>query len=232
MAARRTCVRTGEGEPLPQVSLSQLETRVYTRLDGNNQLYPITDVDRLINEGVRILNLFTGFNQGTVPLGLTVANWQWYRVPAPVVIPMRVYLEGRQLYKSTATGTSNTDQRWLRAGAGSYTRTWIPVGTTMFGIHPVDPSGGKFLEVWGILTPSLLVNPGDTMTLDDEYSDLISLYAFMGLVLKEGGKPFADASGEYQKWMKRARALQRWEKIVNPKYWIETVSKTETPVPA
>jgi hypothetical protein len=218
---------------VPQTTLSDFENRTWTRLDNNQELYQQSSVDRLINEGARVLNLFTGFSQAQVPVGLTIANWQWYRIPAPIVYPMRMYLEGKLLYKSTATGTSNTDQRWLRAGSGSYTRSWIPVGTQLFGIHPVDPSGGKYLECWGVTTPALLVNPTDTLNLDDEYADLVSLYAFVNLVLKEGGKPFADASAGYQQWLKRARALQRWESaVINPKYWVEVQTKTEVPTPA
>jgi hypothetical protein len=217
---------------MPQTTLADFETRVWTKLDNNQQLYQQSSVDRLINEASRVVNLFSGFSQSQVAIGLTVANWQWYRVPAPIVFPMQIFMENRLLYKSSAGSTAATDRKWIRGGSGSYTRTWIPVGTRMFGINPTDPSGGKYLECWGITTPALLVNPGDSLVLDDEYAELIVEYAFLNLVLKEGGKPFADASKGYQNGIKRMRSLQRWEGKINPRYFAEVETKTETPVPA
>lgn len=214
---------------MPQVTLSDFEQRVYGRLDGNTALYPQVDVDRLINEASRNLNLFTGFNQGRVAVGFTVAGWQWYRVPAPICFPMRAYLENKLLYKTSASAISDTAPRWMRGAALRKTSSWVPVGVTMFGIVDPDPTGGKFLEMWGTLTPALLVNPTDGLSLDDEYSALIVEYAFMNLVLKEGGKPFTDASGAFKSWLKRARDLQHWEMKINPNYWVEVESKVETP---
>lgn len=214
---------------MPQVELQDLQARVYARLDGNTQLYSLTSVNSRINEGARCLNLFTGFSQATVLAGLTIANWQWYRVPAPIVFPMKVYCENRELNKSSVSSTSDVSPRWLRGSTNQQIRSWIPVGTTMFAIVDVDPTGGKALSVMGVTTPALLVNETDTLNLDDEYADLIVDYAFVNLVLKEGGKPFADASSNYKGWLKRVRALQRWEKKINPSWMVEIESATEVP---
>lgn len=214
---------------MAQVDLNDLDARVLTKLDSNDQLYPQVDRYRLINEASRNLNLFTGFSQAQVPAGLTVANWQWYRVPSPIVFPMRMFLDGKILQKSSIVGTADVSPRWIRGAAKSITRSWVPVGTTLFAIIDPDPVGGKYLECWGVTTPALLVSGTDTLNLDDEYADLIVEYAFINLTLKEGGKPFADASSGYNNWIKRARKLQRWEAKINPRYWLEVASKVEVP---
>lgn len=206
---------------MPQVTLSDFENRVWGRLDNNQLLYPQTQVDGFINEGARILNLFTGYNQGTIFLGLSIKNWMWYQFPFSVVIPMKLYLDGKELNKESITGAGRMFPKWMRGITNRVTGMWIPVGCRMFALVPPDAVGGKQIEIWGVLTPPLLVDPTDALTLDDEFANLIEEYALINLVLKEGGKPFADASREYNAWIKRMKDLQMYETKINPKYWVE-----------
>ena len=206
---------------MPQIQLSDFEQRVWSRLDNDTLLYPQAQVDAKINEGARVVNLFTGYNQGTADLGLTVQNWMWYRVPTAIVIPMKVYLDGKELNKETVAGAGRMFPKWMRGVYNRSTAMWIPVGSRMFALVPPDGVGGKLLQVWGVMTPPLLVNPGDALTLDDEYANLIEEYAWVQLVLKEGGKVFADASRGYQNWLRRIGDLQMYESKISPRYWVE-----------
>jgi hypothetical protein len=201
--------------------LSDLEQRVWGRLDGDTAFYRQPDVDRLLNEGSRIVNLFAGFSQDRVALGLTVQSWIFYRIPSPIVLPMKVYLDGKELQKSTLDGAGQTFPKWLQGRALRNLSSWIPIGTRMFALAPPDSLGGRVLEVWGVTTPALLIGSNDTLTLDDDFTDLIVDYAYMNLAYREGGKPAADALKGYSGWMKRMRELQRFETKIAPKFWIE-----------
>ena len=195
---------------------------MWGRLDFDTSFFRQIEVDRLINEGSRVVNLFGGFSQGRVDLGNTVQNWIFYRQPSPIVLPMKVYLDGKELQKSTLDSAGQTFPKWLQGRAQRNLSSWTPIGTRMFALVPPDGQGGRLLQVWGVTTPPLLVNPGDTLTLDDGYADLIVDYAYMNLAYKEGGKPTADALRGYQPWLKRMRELQRFEGVkINPRFWIE-----------
>lgn len=206
---------------MPQVTLADFENRVWGRLDNNRSFYRAPDVDRLINEGSRITNLFGWFSQDVVDLGLTVQNWIFYRVPSPVVLPMKVYLDGKELTKGTLDSACQTYPKWLQGKVQRKLSSWIPIGTRMFALAPPDGRGGSLLQVWGVTTPPLLVNQSDSLTMDDDYADLVVDYAYMNLAYREGGKPTADALRGYNAWMKRIRDLQMFEMRVNPKFWVE-----------
>lgn len=212
---------------MSQITLADFERRVWGKLENNTLFYPQLQVDRLINEAARTVNLFTGFSQDRVPVGLTVQNWTWYCVPTQIVFPMKVYLENKELIRSPVQGTSQTSPRWFRGSAGDRVARWVPVGSRMFALSPADAFGGKFLEVLGVTTPALLVNPGDSLTLEDDYAELIVSYAFMNLVLKEGGRVFSDAAKGYQSWLKRIGELQMFETKINPRFYVERENKSE-----
>jgi hypothetical protein len=129
---------------MPQVQLGDFEQRVWGRLDGNQAFYPQAEIDRLINEGVRVLNLFTGFSQQRVSAGVTILNWQFYRVPAPITIPMEVYVNEQQLKKSSIQQINGANPKWLRGQVKDFTGRWVPFGTQMFAIvgPPVMSAGG------------------------------------------------------------------------------------------
>lgn len=194
---------------------------MYSRLDGNTVFYPQVQVDAMINEAAKVVNLFTGFAQDRVFGGISVQNWMIYRVPSPVIVPMKIYLNEKEVRASTIDDTSQDDRYWLRGRTSRREICWVPVGTTLYCLTPPDGVGGRTIEVMGIVTPYVLVNPTDYLAMDDDSANLIEDYCVMNLTLKEGGKTFADASKGYTDWLKQIRELQVWGRNNNPNYWVE-----------
>src|SRR6185295_14476337 len=131
---------------MPNVTLADMQDRVYNRLDRNSQLYPVDQVTYYINEALRVLNLFTGFLQTSVPVPtLSVANRVWYDTPSPILIPLKVQFEGTYLHKYSLTKLGQLHPRWTAENTyntGCGVTRWTPAGLTKFGIHPADSLGG------------------------------------------------------------------------------------------
>ncbi len=209
---------------MSSVSLIDLREKVYVRVEGNTRFYPQSDVDARINEGLKITNLFAGWSQDQVSIGLTIADRSIYRLPSPILFPMRIYMDGIEIHKETYGTIGNTERAWLR-GVGSPTRYWMPLGLRMLALFPTDKQGGKLLEAWGVTEPATLTADSDEMTLADDMVDLIVEYAFMNLVLKEGGKIFTDAAKLYKGWLKKMRTLQRFEAEINPQFKVQIMKE-------
>jgi hypothetical protein len=98
---------------------------------------------------------------------------------------------------------------------------WLPIGLNLFAVFPSEKHGGRAMEMWGVMEPDTMVNDTDTCNLADEMSELVVEYAFMQLTLKEGGRPFVDASKIYKPWLSKIRNLQAWEAKISPPYTAE-----------
>ncbi len=208
---------------MPTVTLQQLERRVWDGLDSNDQMFPEGNVRSVLNEGARRLNLLVAFRQVTVPVpGATVANQLIYRTPSEVVIPLRVYFEEVELSKASLRQVATKFRTWATdstATRGPVTR-WAPIDIRQFIIHPRDAVGGQLLEVNGIARWVPLVEPTDTITLDDQYCDALVDYCKSRIRLKEGGQPFALASVAYQEFIRKTKAWTVWESMKFPSYFV------------
>lgn len=215
---------------MPTLTLANLETAVLDRLDGNSLLYTTPEVDSDLNDAIRVLNLFTGFNQQSVQVpGFTVINQFLYAVPSPILFPLRVYFNRRQLWKTSLRKLSYTNPNWLRetSAMGLPVQHWVPMGISTLAIHPADSAGGQELLVSGIAEPTKLVNPGDTITVEDEYAECIVELAADTLQIKEGGKIFADSTALYLKFLSKMREKKRWRSQVNPRYFVKVEKQRE-----
>jgi hypothetical protein len=205
---------------LPSLALSDLRTKLLDRVEGNSAFYPNSDLDNKINEALKISNLFCGWSQGRVPIGMTTAGRVFYRVAPGMLFTLKVYLENRELIKDSISTLSATQPKWVN-GLGIKSSYWVPIGITRLAIFPADQKGGRYLEAWGVTEPPKLVNPSDVATIPDEQLDLIVEYAFMNLTLKEGGAVFTAASRLYKPWLKKIKGLQQWEATINPTFQVE-----------
>lgn len=209
---------------MPTYTLGVLKGLVYDRVENNTQLYTSEEVTLVINEAIRITNLFSGFCQGSVQVpGFTVANQLLYNTPSPILFPTQVSFEGRVLGKIGLTRISEDIRNWATDTTSSYgpVARWVPIGINRFAIHPIDDIGGNDLLVTGVLEPIQLVNDGDVMQLDDEFVTLITEYGGHRLVLKEAGKIFADASVLIQTFWREMKRLKRWQGFKAPRYYVQ-----------
>src|SRR5208337_3736978 len=98
---------------MPVFTLSDLRTKALGRLDNNNLLYTLPEVDYVINEAIRTCALFTGFFRNTMQLpGFTVANQLVYPNPTGILVPLFISFEGRQLQKLSFPKLVRTRRSW------------------------------------------------------------------------------------------------------------------------
>lgn len=208
---------------MPTVTLAQLETRVWDGLDANTLFYPEDNIRRVINEGLRRLNLLTGFTQVDIAVsGFSVAGRLVYTVPSGVLLPQRVYFEQRELEKLSLRQLGAQFRNWTvdsNASIGPVSR-WCPIGINQFVIHPLDSYGGQLIEVSGVGPITPLVAQGDTVSLNNELTDILVDYARSRSMLKEGGKPFADASMAYQQMISKVKTMMIWDGMNFPRYFL------------
>ena len=209
---------------MSSVTLESLKNRVWAQLDDNTRFYPAAEVTRAINDSFQQLNLFTGIVQG--PQNITTeANRFFYPLPASIIVPFAADLDGRQLKRSSLRHLSSRRQNWLKEATTGPPSVWVPVGNRTLAIYPKDSVGGRTLRIVGVLEPTLLVNNSDEIDLPDEMTDAIEDLAVLGLQLKEGGKPFADASTKYQDFLRDVTIWQRWRGIKHPRFFIESAEE-------
>lgn len=202
-------------------TLSDLREIVYAQLENNQVFFRAAEVTAVINECIKIINLFTGFYQGAVEV-TSVAGQLIYEVPSTIVYPLRAQFNSVALdpiaigqigkdYRDWATSTTDKDGPVAR---------WIPIGTNYFCLNPIDSEGGQTIYVTGVLEPPVLVDDADEVVLDDEYTTMIGDYGAHRLPLKEGGAPFAQASILYQNFQRTMKNLTALRKVTMPRYFV------------
>jgi hypothetical protein len=211
---------------MPLLTLADLQNRVYSRLDQNSLLYPISQLNDAINEAIQVLNLQTGFIQTTVQIpGWSQQNRVWYDVPSPIVIPLRCQFEGSYLQPATLNGIGRQYPNWTSdttSNTGLPVTYWIPAGLGLFAIYPADALGGQDLRMTGVQIPPTLVNLSDTVPIPNEYVSAFDLLAVHTLQLKESSEMFAQSSLDYQAFMRVMKKASIWRGMIQPRYFIES----------
>lgn len=216
---------------MPTTTLAQVESQILGRLEGNSTLYPEAEQRRGANEGLRYVNIMTGFTQARVFVpGNTVAGQYLYSCPAGVDVPLRVDYEGRELERTPLTSLSRHHPYWWRETTSNCgpVQHWTPIGNTRFLIHPADASGGRALEVFGVAPVTPLAAPAQPITLDDAFMEMLVEYAAHRMPLKEGGEVFSSASGQlYPSLIRRLKQIGTLFAFRFPRYWILDKDKPE-----
>lgn len=210
---------------MPTYTLSQLEALAYGRVDNNTALYGQAEVDAVINEAIRTLNLFTGFYQGSAQVpGFSVPGQRVYNTPSPILFPVRVQFEKVTLAPTSLHVLAKNHRDWAYHTTANYgpVQDWARVGISQFVIHPADAAGGQAMLVTGVQETPLLVQPGDTMVLDDEFVEIIEEYCAHRLPLKVGGKIFTDASLLYQSFLRKMKERRMVQGVKMPRYFVLT----------
>lgn len=204
---------------MPTVTLAQMRTQVYDRVENNTLLYQTGEVDDAINEQLRILNCYAGWFQQTVGFAqLSIPKRFFYDIPAPIIIPLNVKWNRQGLDKSSLTDAIMTTRDVLTrtSAVDGPPRYWVPLGLRKMMLVPADAVGGRYMEVTGIADPPKLVNATDSFSLSNEYAEAIEDGAFISLVLKEGGKILADAlRSVYPKYKAKLMELRKWQTLKN-----------------
>lgn len=215
---------------MPAFSLADLRQKALAVVDNNTALYTNPEIDYVINECLRVMNLRTGFYRITEHYpGFTEANKLVYDTPEAFIIPSIVYFEGRKLQRLPLRALARVRRNWATdstatAGPVQY---WSPVGTSQFVISPKDATGGRDLTITGLGETPLLVNTSDVIALENEYVEAIQDYCKHRLPLKEGGKVFADGSMALNTFWDKTNERKQYESLKTPKWKLLEPKKEE-----
>ena len=211
---------------MPRFTLNDLDNMVLGTIENNSVFYTLRERTSAINEAIRIINLHTGFLRASVEMpGWSVANRSVYDMPASILIPLRMEYEGRYLHPIGLRAIGNAYPEWRKettAGTGAAVARWVRLGLKRIAVHPAPSIGGQDMLFYGVAEPPLLVNPTDTVPLNDELADEIKDYAGHILPLKEGGAIFAAASLYYQEFIRKRKKTEQWTSMKWPAYFVET----------
>lgn len=216
---------------MPTVTLADLQSRVYAKLDQNTLLYTNTELTNAINECIRAFNLATGMLQVTLPVetGVTVANQLLYQVPDGILIPMRIQVDDLYLQKVFANQLGKAYPTWQTDTTdtlGQPTWQWVPIGWTLFALHPADAQGGAALQMTGVAEPVLLVAPSDTVAIPAEYTQCLVDLAANVLTLKESTMLFKQSSEYFRTYLSLLKKASIWRNFACPRFYIpETAQK-------
>lgn len=205
---------------MPTIPLADLEQKVWDQLDGNTGEFPEPNVRAVINQGLYRLNNLVGFTQATVPIpGFSIAGQILYDRPAGILIPLRVDFEGAEIEKSSIQRVARRFKNFT-VDQGTPAR-WCLIGLKVLLIHPADQAGGGLIEVTGVAPITPLTDSAQTVNLEDEFTEILVDWAKSRLLVKEGGKAFADASAiGYQAMTSKVRQYMLWNSMKFPEYFI------------
>jgi hypothetical protein len=208
---------------VPSFTLNDLQRLVYDELDGNASFYPPTQVTIAINQILRRLNLLTGFNQAIISIpGFSVINKYLYDVPVGIVVPLEVYFEGRPLAPLSLKALTRRYRNWISdttVNSGPV-QHWTAIGIGKFLIHPADALGGQDIEVSGIAPTVPLVNADDTVSLNDEYVEILKDYTIQRVQFKEGPQAVAAAQAVYQEMAEKIGGMVAWSERIFPEQFV------------
>lgn len=208
---------------MPSITLSDLIDRVYSRLEGNTVFYTQQEVEDAINEGIRVLNLVTGFLQATGTV-TTVAGQSIYAVPSTVLIPTRVALGGRYLTRASLRKLGHAEPTWMRDTTSTVkhpVRDWAPVGVASFAIFPAEATAGKTITVTGVAEPVPLTELTHALQYPSEFADALEDYAAHVCAMKGGGVVSKAAMVAYQGFLGRMNELRRYKGKIAPQFRVQ-----------
>ncbi len=205
-------------------TLANLQSAVYSRLDGNNRMYPEAEVTRTINHGISILNLFCGWFYDSVALEASVSGRAIYRVPDSIIIPEKVTFDGTDLAKVGRTSLFKRWPDWMTettANTGTGVQRWGCFSLDKLIINPADSIGGAEIVVTGITTPDVLENSTDSLQIPKDGVVALAEYSAHWVQCKLTGKPFTDSIQMYRSFEKYLKSQKRWQTYEHPNLWFD-----------
>lgn len=215
---------------MPNPTLKDIKDQVYAKLEDNREMYKEDEVRDAINEGYRILNLFCGWVNATVPVSTTytIADRVIYDVPYRIVIPQKVSFEGQALEKVPLSVAALNLPIFLRSytsSTGQNVSRWIPIGLRKFAIYPADSVGGGLLEVTGIANPIVMLNDSDRVVIPKEGINAVVDYAAHSVQCKLQGEPFMQSLSLYRSFEELMKLNKMWSTYKQPRMYFDNQSE-------
>jgi len=211
---------------MPTISLSELKSATYSKLEGNQRMYKPAEVTRAINEAIKLANIFSGwFNTtATVPSTATIANRVIYRVPESIIIPEKVSINGVELNKVGLLQLCRNWPEWMSEtteSTGYSTSRWCPYAFNRIIINPADSIGGAYLEITGIGSPPDLYDDSDVIGVAKDAIPAISDYAAHIVQCKLTGTAFTQSIPMYRTYEKYIKSQRKWLAFKQPNIWFD-----------
>ncbi len=204
------------------ITRADLRDRILQRLENNYGFYEEAEIDRAINDSIRILNAVTGLLQSSYNIsGNSVAGQAVYTVPSAILVPLAVYFDNEPLSKTDLRSLSLDRPEWrmeTTATLGAQVSRWVPLGLNRFAIWPADAVGGHTIRVDGLQEPSFTDLADEVLPIHAEHAEVIEGHAFHTLTVKEGGKIFLDSTLKVfrQQYRQKIQSLQIWADELMP----------------
>jgi hypothetical protein len=195
--------------PYAQVTLADLLVALADRYESK-PFWSSTEATRALNEGLRIWNAATGFWMGKRYV-TTVPNDPYLPLDGTLTQTTRVLWNAIPLEKTSRYDLDYGIPNWRGAttvtpGAPPRPSYWAPLGLSLICIYPADAVGLNTLEVAGVRTTPILVNPTDYVDLGQEEHDQLLAYAHHVLAFKIGGEVLVASYAGWLGFLKAAGA--------------------------
>jgi hypothetical protein len=196
-----------------QVQLATLQQRLADRYEGV-PFWTADEARRAINEGMRIFSAATGFWRTVVNIP-TVPNDPYVALPGTIVQAARVTWNGLPLEPCAMADFWYGIHNWrgtttATPGAPPRPVYWARSSLTLLAIYPADATTGvtgtNALQINGVRSTPILVNPGDYIDLGQEQFDVLLGYAQHVLAFKLGGEYL---TATYPGWLALLKAAAR-----------------------
>lgn len=205
-----------------QIQRSAIRAMVYERLgQSSNQFWRDDEINRYIQEALRVWNSLTGF--WSVQLFLTtVANQPWYTLPGTITSATRVEWNGQPMSQSSLWELDYGHQSWESdttnvPNVPIQPKCWAPAGLTLIAIWPADATSTNALTVQGIADTPILTTDAQFLDIGREELNHILDYIQHIATFKEGGQEFDTSQRLLQNFLKGA-ATRNSMLMANEKY--------------
>lgn len=211
-----------------QVTLVQLRSYFYEQVGGNTAFWRTAEVDRILQESVRVFNCLTGFWRARVDMGLTTAGQVWYTTPPGMTYLLRVEINLTPMGSSSLWDLDYGQPNWEQevAEPGTLPKVFAPAGVNLFALWPASNAGGESLIVQGVVSAPILTTVG-SIDLGQSELETILDYAEHIAQFKEGGqefeasqlllKSFLKSAGERNAVLMQSSKFRQWMGLTDQK---------------
>jgi hypothetical protein len=157
-------------------------------------------------------SLITGVVQASNQRFTITANTTYFKNPKGFIAPLRLKAP-YAIRKTSLRGLDSTIPNWQQATPGYQIQAWFPLGCSGFGVYPQMASEQTVIMDW-IQSPVNEARPytgNETVPLQTEFSDLISMYAAAGLRSKEGGQEAEESATVFSEYLSTVKSLSLFQ---------------------
>lgn len=225
-----------------RITLADLRDQAADRFE-EVPFYDTEDLDRAINEALRLWNAITGYWRVRIT-AVSAPSDPLLPIPGTLVQRTQITYQGRTFGPPVSLEELSKLQPnwWLeRTDSGGAVPTrptlWAPIGLSLVAIWPAPASGNAHFDVDGIRQTPVLTDPADFVDIGDEEISILLGYAIHAASVKAGAV-FVERTKKYRLQFLAAAALrngrmlsQQWYRKFQRESWQKAIRPQATPDP-